>query len=78
MNNLIKKAIENHKTGYNYMEFGVYVGTSINLFSKILKDLKIYGFDSFEGLTEDWSGNIKSKGDFSLGKKIPKLNNDFA
>jgi len=55
-----------------YLEFGVYSGTSINFFSKHL-DKKIYGFDSFEGLKEDWLGTSVVKGTFNLNKKIPKL-----
>ena len=38
----LRRAIKNHKTDYYYLEFGVWVGTSINFFSKILKDKKIY------------------------------------
>ena len=34
----------------------------------------IYGFDSFEGLREDWVGTNVPKGTFNLNKKIPKLN----
>jgi hypothetical protein len=70
----LKRAIRNHKTDYHYLEFGVWVGTSINFFSKILKDKKIYGFDSFEGLNEDWLGTDDPKGTFNLNKKVPKLN----
>ena len=70
----LKKSISKHKTDYHYLEFGVYDGTSINFFSKILKDKKIYGFDSFEGLNEDWIGTSDPKGMFNLNKKVPKLN----
>lgn len=37
-----------------YLEFGVYSGRSINYFSNYKKDVTFYGFDSFEGLSEDW------------------------
>ena len=36
------------------MEFGVWKGKSINCIADALPDEKIYGFDSFEGLPEDW------------------------
>ena len=72
----LRRAIKNHKTDYYYLEFGVWVGTSINFFSKILKDKKIYGFDSFEGLKEDWLGQSDTIGKFNLNKKLPKLNNN--
>jgi len=61
---------------YFYIEFGVFSGTSINFFSKNLNNKKIYGFDSFEGLKEDWVGTSVPKGTFNLNKKIPKLENN--
>ena len=54
-----------------YLEFGVWTGTSINFFADYVKT--IYGFDSFEGLREDWAGSILPKGHFNLNKKIPEL-----
>lgn len=41
------------KGGYN-LEFGVFSGTTINCLAKCLPDRHFYGFDSFEGLPEDW------------------------
>ena len=70
---IIERAKENDE--YNkkfYLEFGVYKGTSINFFSKHVNT--IYGFDSFEGLKEDWAGYELQKGYFSLNRKPPKLN----
>jgi len=61
--------IENKKF---YLEFGVFTGRTINYFSKHVN--KIYGFDSFEGLREDWVGQSYPKGAFNLNKKLPKLN----
>ena len=56
-----------------YLEFGVWTGTTINFFSKYVNT--IYGFDSFEGLREDWVGmDNHPKGYFNLNKKLPKLN----
>ena len=59
--------------GY-YLEFGVWKGESANFFSKYVN--KLYVFDSFEGLREDWLGNQVGKGYFNLNKKIPKLNSN--
>ena len=71
----IKKALENDpRLEKYYIEFGVYSGSSINYFSNFIKPKKIYGFDSFEGLKEDWLGTNVAKGTFNLNKKIPKLN----
>jgi len=69
----IKTALENDLTNkYYYLEFGVFKGESANYFSQHVK--KLYAFDSFEGLKEDWIGTGGSKGTFNLNKKIPKLN----
>ena len=54
-----------------YLEFGVFKGQSINFFSNYVDE--IFGFDSFEGLKEDWLGHRIIAGNYSLNKKIPKL-----
>ena len=56
-----------------YLEFGVYEGDSINFIASILPDKIIYGFDSFEGLPEDWRYDLQ-KGDFGVSGKLPKVN----
>ncbi|CAO6130705.1 Methyltransferase domain containing protein [Candidatus Pelagibacterales bacterium] len=72
----IKTALLNDKNKeLYYLEFGVFQGKSANFFSKYIK--KLYCFDSFEGLNEDWAGNILPKGYFNLNKKIPKLNSNI-
>lgn len=58
-----------------YLEFGVAGGWSINIISATLPDKIIYGFDSFEGLPEDWHGNYL-KGYFDLKGKLPKVNDN--
>ena len=64
---------KNHE--FFYLEFGVFKGTSTNFFSKFVK--KLFAFDSFEGLREDWVGHNLAKGHFNLNKKIPKLNSNI-
>ena len=59
---------------YYYLEFGVFKGASANFFSKFVN--KLYCFDSFEGLKEDWAGISLPKGHFNLNKKVPKLNSN--
>ena len=72
----IKTALLNDKNKeYYYLEFGVWKGRSSNFFSKFIN--KLYCFDSFEGLKEDWVGNKVPKGYFNLNKKIPKLNSNI-
>jgi hypothetical protein len=70
---VIEKSKENDNDNSKfYIEFGVWRGWSINYFSKFVKT--IYGFDSFEGLSEDWKGSYYPKGTFDLKKKLPKVN----
>jgi len=74
----IYRAIQNNAGDSRnlFLEFGVYTGGSINLFSKQLKNINetIYGFDTFEGLTEDWLTHVFfPKGSLSLNNKLPKV-----
>jgi hypothetical protein len=74
---IIEKAKENDFENKKfYLEFGVWVGTTINFFSKYVNT--IYGFDSFEGLKEDWKGTQATKGTFNLNGKIPSLNKNVS
>lgn len=50
------------------LEFDVFKGESANFFSKYVETL--YVFDSFNGLNEDWVGEVnRPASHFSLGKK---------
>ena len=70
----IKRAIENDQKNENYyLEFGVFKGTSIKFFSSIIKNNKIYGFDGFEGLKEDWLGYRHDKGHSNLKGIAPEV-----
>ena len=72
----IQNAISNDKQKeLFFLEFGVWKGDSTNFFSKYVK--KLYAFDSFEGLREDWGGSKFGKGHFNLNKQIPKLNSNI-
>lgn len=59
-----------------FLEFGVFKGNTINLCSNILKNQKFYGFDSFEGLPEDWSGWTVRKEKFDLNSVYPVVNSN--
>lgn len=54
------------------MEFGVYKGDSINLLAKLAPERNFLGFDSFEGLPEQWTIESK-KGAFDVGGKLPTV-----
>lgn len=56
-----------------FIECGVHTGRSINHVAKHFKDIKIYGFDSFEGLPEEWTGFTMQSGDFDLNGELPKV-----
>ncbi len=57
-----------------WMEFGVASGTTINKISSYTTH-PVYGFDSFEGLPEDWRPNFKA-GAFTQGGKLPRVNHN--
>ena len=60
------------------LEFGVFTGGSINYFSKNLPSFQFHGFDSFEGLNEDWYGNYRSRGYFDQKGKLPLVNENVS
>jgi hypothetical protein len=55
------------------LEFGVWKGESINFFAEAIPYSKVYGFDSFHGLEENWYGYSLAKNAFDLGGKLPKV-----
>lgn len=57
-----------------YTEFGVYKADSLQIICHYLgPNIPVYGFDSFEGLPENW-GTVLAKGAFAVNKlpKAPK------
>ena len=59
------------QTGGVIAEFGVWKGESINFFAKSCPKARVFGFDSFEGLEEDWYGYRLQKGFFSTNGQLP-------
>ena len=55
-------------------EFGVFRAATINYIAS-LTSKTVFGFDSFEGLPEDWRGTGIKKGHFALGK-LPAVRNN--
>ncbi|MCE9577111.1 MAG: class I SAM-dependent methyltransferase [Deltaproteobacteria bacterium] len=55
------------------LEFGVFNGRSINYVAKRIGGRPIFGFDSFEGLAEDWLGTGALKGRFTRGGVLPPV-----
>jgi len=66
----------------DWVEFGVYTGGTANFLSHNIKNNKLYLFDSFIGLPEDWKfengkiWNRRRKNSFNLKGKIPKFENN--
>lgn len=54
-------------------EFGVHKGQSINFFAKKCPNARVFGFDSFEGLEENWYGFRTIQGAFNTYGKMPKV-----
>jgi hypothetical protein len=55
------------------LEFGVQDGASINHMAALAPERTFHGFDSFEGLPEDWSGTFELKGKFSRQGALPAV-----
>ena len=62
-----------HPKGH-YVEFGVYEGKSINYLASLNKNITFHGFDSFEGLPEQWfmGHKVIEKGHFAVSE-LPKV-----
>ena len=69
---LLELALSRVKVDGLYLEFGVGdKAESINFIAERV-DKTINGFDSFEGLPEDWFGNL-NKGQFATDKQLPDV-----
>jgi predicted O-methyltransferase YrrM len=64
---LFEATLKEAKNEGLYCEFGVHTGGSINFIAERIPQRIIYGFDSFEGLPEDWRPHVKA-GHFRLDR----------
>lgn len=55
------------------LEFGVFKGGSIRYLASRCPDREIHGFDSFEGLPEEWPEAGHAKGAFSAQGRLPRV-----
>lgn len=64
-----------HGSAIDYLEFGVFKGKTINAWASLNANARsrFFGFDSFEGLPDDWNRS-KKKGAFSTEGQIPIVN----
>jgi hypothetical protein len=58
--------------GY-YLEFGVFTGGTIRFMARQASKHVFHGFDSFEGLPEDWGGFSIAKNAFSVRGRTPRV-----
>jgi Methyltransferase domain len=58
-----------------FLEFGVFKGDSINRLAELRRDVRWYGFDSFEGLPDAW-GKGARKGYFDLKGVAPPVHDN--
>jgi O-methyltransferase len=69
-------------TAIDYLEFGVHQGFSFKLWLELNThpDSRFFGFDSFEGLPEDWQmfSRVMPKGTFDEGGKLPDISDPRA
>jgi len=70
---LLEYAISKIENEGDVLEFGVLTGHSINYIANKLQSKKIHGFDSFEGLPEDWTGNFIPQYGLSQKAKLPNV-----
>lgn len=55
------------------LEFGVSWGASIRVIASHAGGRPVHGFDSFEGLPEDWTGTHEQKGRYTVQGKLPRV-----
>ncbi len=59
-------------TGH-FLEFGVFRGGTISYIAQQRPNVVVHGFDSFEGLPEQWTGFALDRGTFGRSGKLPKV-----
>jgi hypothetical protein len=75
---LIAYSLQQTPVTGHYLEFGVFTGGSIRYMAKRKPNVMFHGFDSFEGLPEDWFGMPLVKHSFSLKGGLPKVPNNVS
>jgi len=70
---LIEYSLGHVKVDGHYMEFGVFTGGTIRFMAKRAPGRTFHGFDSFEGLPEDWGGFSLGAAAFNVKGRRPKV-----
>ena len=80
--NHLKESLKQVKLEGEILEFGVFKAHSTNIIADTFKDKTIHGFDSFEGLPEDWAvlnsevhnpQNLKRKKGYFALEELPEV-----
>lgn len=69
----LRIALERAPSNGLILEFGVGGGDSIRHIAALAGGRTVHGFDSFEGLPEDWVGRHEERGHYSLGGTPPEV-----
>lgn len=77
LNEGVQRSIEVGNESGLWLEFGVFTGETVNHIARMVEDKTVYGFDSFEGLPEDWRDHM-IKGFFSTDGILPKVENNVS
>jgi len=63
----LRHALELAPAGGMALEFGVFSGTTLGIIAEHRQGQQVYGFDSFQGLPEDWRSNFPA-GAFAISE----------
>ena len=69
---LLHYAMQRVNIDGSILEFGVASGKSIRAIAATT-DRTVHGFDTFEGLPEDWTGTRDTRGTYGQGGKLPQV-----
>lgn len=69
---VLRYALSKSRTEGMFLEFGVWSGKTINIIAEHTA-ATIHGFDSFQGLPEDWSAEGGEKGTFDTKGELPSV-----
>jgi predicted O-methyltransferase YrrM len=75
---VLSYALADTKVAGHFLEFGVYTGGTTRYIARWLRrnggrNAILHGFDSFEGLPEEWTGFSLGRSTFSVRGKVPRV-----
>jgi predicted O-methyltransferase YrrM len=70
---LLDIALRHARLPGHFLEFGVFRGGTIRYIANARPDITVHGFDSFEGLPEQWAGYTLDKGAYGRAGTLAKV-----